>query len=94
MTPAYSRPAVPPFDPLPQLAHEPIPSYLGLRHPTGPGVHPLPSPSGLDLIGITDAHGVVRVLVAAEPEALDAQATAMMRAWWRRRWRAVLLRLL
>lgn len=66
----------------------PVPSYLGQAHPSGPGVDPLPSPPGLELVGIADAEGVVQVQISAFAGALPPQLVARLTALWERYRRA------
>jgi hypothetical protein len=84
--------------PAPSLTHlhefASVCSFLGAQHPYGPGVHPLPAPDGVELVGITDEQAAIRIVVIAEPGALDASATVYMRSWWRDRFRALARRAL
>lgn len=62
MTPAYAQPAIPP-----------VPNYLGSYHPGGPGIHPLLSPPGVDIVGLVNEHGIVDVQVTGKTGALSVR---------------------
>lgn len=69
-----------------------VPCYLGQAHPSGPGVHALPAPPGVEVIGVTDARGTVIAQLVSVPHALDGRVTAWMRRWWRGQFGAALRR--
>jgi hypothetical protein len=55
MTPAHTLPAI-----TPDL-------YLGSYHPSGPGLHPLPAPRNLEVLGIVGDSGIVEMQIVARP---------------------------
>jgi hypothetical protein len=72
MTPAHTLPAI-----APDL-------YLGSYHPSGPGLHPLPAPRNLEVLGIVGDSGLVELQIVARPGSTALRLIARFYALYER----------